>query len=84
MPPILRTPGLRLIKMGTTNRGVYFLIGSRRPKRQIAIVVHGERVFYTYTILDPETKTMVSYKGTHGDPTKDEQTDLDGLDLLDE
>ena len=71
--------------MGHTDTGTYFLLGSRRPARQIAIVVYGERVQYTYSISDQRTHTMLTYRGPHGDPELDEQVSLDGLDgLLDD
>ena len=82
LPPILQTPGLRMLGMGTTDRGLYFKLGSKHPKRMIAIVVHGAQVFYEYTMLDPETRTMQTYRGPYGDPEKDEPTGLDGLEHL--
>jgi len=58
------------------------VLESRRPKRLIGIVIHGEGVLFEYSIPDPTTRTMLTYRGTHGDPELDEQVRITGADDL--
>src|SRR5215467_11797994 len=80
LPPILLTPGLRLESWGTTDDGSYFALVSRRPKRMIVIYVYGANVVFEYTMLDPATKTMTTYRGHHGDPEFDQRLRISGLE----
>ena len=82
-PPIFRTPGLYLKYWGYTDDGrAYFMFVSENPKQQIAIILHGKDVMFEYTLLDRTTKTLLGYHGPYGDPERDQQTRIDGLEGL--
>lgn len=84
LPPILRTKGLRLISMGEDKQGAYLKFGvDRNDVREITIYMHTKGPVawtYMYSIWDETTRTVVSYRGKHGDPDKDRRTEIRGLE----
>jgi hypothetical protein len=80
LPPILRTPGLRLIGISSDNGWTHFHFESKRPKREVMIAVSGHNVRFTYTMIDAETHTLISYHGPHGDPERDEISVIGGIE----
>jgi hypothetical protein len=70
---------LRLTEWSFDGQWIHFHLQSRRPKREVVIVVSGRDVQFTYSMHDPGTRTMITYQGPYGDPARDQQLDVDGL-----
>lgn len=84
IPPILATPGLRLVDVGTTESGTpYFMFHARRgPIREVVVYMrteHPTRFVYGYAIRDNTTRTETAYHGIYGDPELDELGELEGI-----
>lgn len=81
LPPILQTPGLRLVAMGTTPDGRPWLkfTTSRVKVNDVIIVMTNDptTLVYSYTLYDHATETTQRFTGTYGDPTRD-HPDPDG------
>jgi hypothetical protein len=81
LPPILRTPGLKLTGMAQDGDNTYLIFKTPRRKEPVMVAVRvvGPGGFvYVYTVRDNETHTMTTYVGPYGDPSKD-QSELDGI-----
>lgn len=82
LPPILLTPGLRLIEMGTNRQGTYLKFGvDNNDVREITIymISPGPTTWkYVYSMWDEATRTVITYRGKHGDPTKDRRVGIRG------
>jgi hypothetical protein len=82
LPPILRTPGLKLTGLRADDQGNQYLIFTtprRKEPVMVAVRVVGPGGFvYVYTVIDHDTHTMTTYVGPYGDPTKD-KSELDGI-----
>lgn len=81
LPPILRTPGLKLIGMRQDGGNQYLVFSTPRRKHPVMVAVRvvGPGGFvYVYTVMSHDTQTMITYVGPYGDPTKD-QSELDGI-----
>jgi hypothetical protein len=75
LPPIMQTPGLKLVTIGTTNDGRQYLkfITSRRRVPVVIIITNDPTALvYAYNLYDEETHTTQWYIGTYGDPTHDQ------------
>lgn len=76
LPPILQTPGLKLVGLREEEGHQYLVFRtSNRRNKPIVVVVRvfapGEFI-YIYTVTDRRTKTIITYQGPHGDPLRDE------------
>lgn len=82
LPPILATPGLRLLEIGEDEKGAYLKFGAtRRRVREVTVyLMTGVKVEwqYVYSMWDPTTRTVTTYRGKHGDPTKDRRINIQG------
>jgi hypothetical protein len=78
LPPILSTPDLRVVGIGRLDDGRNYLKlattgRSPHPVREIVIVVAtGGELEYEYSIYDRSIAQIVTYRGRHGDPERDE------------
>lgn len=81
LPPILQTPGLRLVAIGTTETGHQWLkfTTSRVKVNDVILVMTSNptTLIYSYSLYDHETETTQRYTGPYGDPKRD-QPDDDG------
>lgn len=81
LPPILQTPGLRLVAIGTADDGRQWLkfITNRRKVNDVIVIITNDptTLVYSYSLYDEETETTQRYIGTYGDPTRD-RPDPDG------
>lgn len=81
LPPILQTPGLKLVGMAADGGNQYLIFKTprRKPPVMVAVRVVGPGGFvYVYTVINHDTHTMTTYVGPYGDPSKD-QSELDGI-----
>jgi len=82
IPPILKTPGLEIIEIGTDKEGFYIKFGANRNNvREITIYMTTPgpaKWTYHYAVYDPTTETVVTYRGRYGDPEKDTRLDIRG------
>jgi hypothetical protein len=83
-PPILQIPGLKLVEWGE-DKGRFYMkyIVHRRRVREITVYVSTKgpvEWLFEYSMWDASTRTVVSYKGKHGDPTKDRRTEIRGIE----
>ena len=82
LPPVLLSPGLKLIEIGEDDKGAYLKFAAMRGRVRMVtcyLLADGPiRWEYAYAIYDPSTKTVVSYQGRHGDPGKDKRIDMRG------
>lgn len=69
--------------MGEDDKGAYLKFAvERRRVREVTIYMMADGPIkwkYTYAMWDPTTRTVVSYEGRHGDPTKDKRVEIRGL-----
>jgi len=88
LPPILRTPGLRVVDWGVTPQGYPFLRlaqtnrARRGPIRSVIVYLMCDRPGYwlfAYSYIDNETNVLVSKHGRAGDPELDEDGDWYGM-----
>jgi hypothetical protein len=82
LPPILQVKGLRLIEIGEDRRGTYLkFIVARNRLREVTLYMQASSPVtwtYTYAMWDPDTRTVITYEGRHGDPAKDRRVDIRG------
>jgi hypothetical protein len=89
LPPIMRNSLLRVRRMGVTNDGhPYILLTARYGHiRRLVVYLSTDRPAewqFGYEVYDPDTRSRISYIGTHGDPDQDEIHDLEGVPGLDD
>jgi hypothetical protein len=81
LPPVMQTPGLRLVAIGQTDDGrsyMKFTTNRRRMPDVVIIIANDPTKFvYVYSLFDDNTSTIQHYAGVYGDPTKD-QPDNEG------
>ena len=75
LPPIMQTPGLRLVAIGERD-GKPFLkfstAGDEAGVREVVLFVKTRGpIQFVYSTYDKETHTTISYAGPHGDMEKD-------------
>jgi hypothetical protein len=82
LPPIMRTPGLRLIAIGTDQKGRTYLKFStdsgRHPNIVVLLTNRATKVTYAYTVveqLDDITDSVTTHVGPYGDPALDPTND---------
>lgn len=83
-PPIMLTPGLRLIGVGKLPNGQAFMKfattgRSSNPIREVAVLItSGSEWVFEYAYWDADTRLIKTYRGIHGDPDKDQLIDYIG------
>ena len=82
LPPILQTRGLKLLEMGEDEQGAYLKFGASRNRvRSVTVYMKAPQLIqwrYIYSIYDPDTKTVTTYSGPHGDPNRDHPVTMRG------
>lgn len=81
MPPVLKGATLLGVEEGSHHTTFVFSTrdgGIKDGVIRIKALVTGHPL-YLYTTVDRETGTLTHYRGTFGDPSKDEITDIKGL-----
>jgi hypothetical protein len=71
LPPIMRTPGLRLDAILKHDGDTVLRFTTRNPGVEVVLIVAQRDVMYGYGITDPTTNTVTYYHGPHGDPERD-------------
>lgn len=83
LPPILQLRGLRLVEIGENKKGAYLKFAlNRRKVREVTVYMQATgpvQWIYEYSMWDPTTRTVISYRGRWGDPTKDKRTEIRGI-----
>jgi len=83
IPPILKTPGLRVIEIGENEHGAYLKFAvDEGDVREVTILMQSNqpvRWAYQYSVYDRTTETVVTYRGRYGDPQRDRRIDLRGV-----
>ena len=84
LPPILQTPGLRLIEIGNNEKGAYLKFAvDENDVREVTVYMQAVgpvKWMYEYSIWDEATRTVSSYKGRRGDPTRDRRTEIRAIE----
>lgn len=82
LPPIMQIKGLHLVEIGEDDKGAYlkFAVNRRRVREVTLYMLAGGPVQweYVYSMWDASTRTVTTYEGRHGDPTKDKRIDMKG------
>jgi hypothetical protein len=85
LPPIFRTPGLRFVGIGRTERGnSYLKFISHEDGHEQSVIVYiitdqPTKFKYGYSLWDRTTRSLVTYNGSFGDPSKDNLGDIIGI-----
>lgn len=83
LPPVLSYNDLRFVSFAID--GVSLRIVFKRwlhpGQGEIVVVIRIPRseITYEYWSLDSESRTLIQYRGPHGDPERDERVDLHGV-----
>lgn len=85
IPPIMLTPGLRLVDITYDEDGcirMKFFASATSKVREVTVIIMTDqptRVEYGYAIWDRTTSTVVTYRGPYGDPRRDELGPMFGV-----
>lgn len=85
LPPIFKTPGLRFVGIGQTERGNSYLKftsyndGHEQSVNVFIITDQPTKFTYGYTLWDKQAKAVVTYHGHYGDPERDQIGDITGV-----
>ena len=75
LPPIMQTPGLHLVGIGERGGRTFlkFSTNSTKPGvREVVLFIDvAGPLNYVYTRFDPDTRTVITHAGPHGDPEMD-------------
>lgn len=72
LPPIMQTPGLRLVAIvHDEGQTIMKFVTQRKRVREVVLILTDHDPIYGYSMYDETTNTITHYSGIFGDPTLD-------------